>query len=144
MQNEREKMTKKANCEIKFIEKKIIVAKKFYKAASILNSPEYKELMQLRRDNPTFKMEVREITKATNKKTYRNLTYENMELFIKKSMESVRPLKERWEEYETVRGLSKSQSAPYAYVKAWFLKVYGAEFNKYRKNDEDATADNAA
>ena len=30
-------MTKKANCEIKFIEKKIIVAKKFYKAAGVLD-----------------------------------------------------------------------------------------------------------
>ena len=137
-------MKKINHCSIDPINSIIVMTSKFYKAACRLNTPEYKELMAARRDNPTFKMEVREITKATNKKTYRNLTYENMELFIKKSMESIRPLKERWEEYETVRGLSKSQSAPYAYVKAWFLKVYGAEFNKYRKNDEDATADNAA
>lgn len=75
-------MTKNTNYTIDFISASIVVTKKFYKAASILNSPEYKELMQLRHDNPGFSIVLREIKKKDGKKTYRNLTYENMKTFI--------------------------------------------------------------
>lgn len=40
--------------EVDFINGKIILTKKFYKAASILNSPEYKTMLQLRTENPGF------------------------------------------------------------------------------------------
>lgn len=131
---------KKNAYEINHLEAKITMTKKFYEAASRLNTPEYKELMAIRRDNPSYKMEVREIAKAKYKKTYRNLTCENMKLFIEKSMESTRPLDERLAEYETVKALSKSQASPYAYIKAWFLTTYGEEYNKYNKTEEDTAA----
>ena len=130
-------MKKIENYTFNQFDKTITLTKKFYEAASRLNTPEYKELMAIRRDNPSYKMEVREIAKAKNKKTYRNLTCENMKLFIEKSMESTRPLDERLAEYETVKALSKSQASPYAYIKAWFLTTYGEEYNKYNKTEED-------
>ena len=126
--------------EIDHISATIVMTKKFYEAACHLNTPEYKELLAARRDNPTYKMEVREIAKAKNKKTYRNLTCENMKLFIEKSMESTQPLEKRLAEYETVKALSKSQASPYAYIKAWFLTTYGEEYNKYNKTEENTAA----
>lgn len=75
-------MIKNANYNIDFINATIIITKKFYKAASILNTPEYKEMMQLRRENPTFSIVLREIKKKENKKSYRNLNYKNMRTFI--------------------------------------------------------------
>lgn len=72
-------MTKNTQYEIDFINSKIILTKKFAKAASILNSPEYTALIQIRRENPDFTIELREIKKKEGKKSYRNLTYEHME-----------------------------------------------------------------
>ena len=127
-------MTKTAKYEINHIDETIIITKKFYKAAGILNSPEYKELMEARRDNPTYKVVLREIKKKADKKTYRNLTYENMKAFInaKETDEVVR--KERLAQLETMKELSKVQAGPYAYVKTWFLGLYGDEF----KSEEEA------
>ena len=121
-------MKKSANYEINHIDESIIITKKFYKAASVLNSPEYKELMQARRDNPTFRIVLREIKKKVGKKSYRNLTYENMRAFItaKEQDETIR--KERLEQLDKVIALSKIQPGPYAYVKVWFLDLYGDEF----------------
>ena len=68
-------MNKTALYEIDFINSKIILTKKFYKAAGTLNSNEYRILVQLRRDNPTFTVELREIKKKEGKQAYRNLTY---------------------------------------------------------------------
>lgn len=121
-------MKKSANYEINHIDESIIITKKFYKAASVLNSPEYKELMQARRDNPTFRIVLREIKKKVGKKSYRNLTYENMRAFItaKEHDETIR--KDRLEQLDKVIALSKIQPGPYAYVKVWFLDLYGDEF----------------
>ena len=70
------------NYEVDFIESKIIVSKKFYQAAKTINTPEYKTLVQLRTENPGFAVELRTIQKKEGKKSYRNLTYENMREYI--------------------------------------------------------------
>ena len=44
-------MTKSQQYEVDFINSKIILTKKFYKAATTLNSPEYNTLLQLRTQN---------------------------------------------------------------------------------------------
>ncbi len=133
-------MKKTNHCSIDPIKATIVMSKKFYNAACRLNTPEYKELMEARRDNPDYKIEVREIAKAAKKNTYLNLTYENMEIFIRNSMESTRLLEDRLSEYKTVKELAKVQNSPYAYIKTWFLSVYGEEYNKYKKNEEEKAA----
>lgn len=40
---------------------------------------------------------------------------------------------DRIKEFEKVKELSKVQSGPYAYVKTWFLKMYGEQY----KPEED-------
>ena len=126
-------MTKNTQYEIDFINAKIILTKKFAKAASILNTPEYTNLMQMRRENPDFTIELREIKKKEGKKSYRNLTYEHMEDYIitREGKDSA-----TYKEFLNVKKLSQIQAGPYAYVKSWFLKKYKDEFEKEEETAE--------
>ena len=54
------------NYEVNFAEQKIIVTKKFAKAAGVIGSMQYKELAQIRRDFPDFTIELREIKRKEN------------------------------------------------------------------------------
>lgn len=122
-------MNKNSNYFIDQLNGTIILTKRFYKAASVLNSPEYKELMQARHDNPTFSIVLREIKRKENKNSYRNLNYANMRTFIENYEMDDDARVERLKEFEKVMALSKVQSGPYAYVKTWFLKMYGDQYN---------------
>ena len=133
-------MKKTENYTIDFATETIIVSKKFLKEAGIFGSPAYNTLKDIRRDNPSFPIVVREIKKKENKKSYRNLTIDNMKTFIQNCMEDGRPLEDRLAEFETVKALSKVQSSPYSYIKTWFLKTYGEEYNKYNNNQDDKAA----
>ena len=137
-------MTKNANYAIDFINANIIITKRFYKAASTLNSPEYKELMQLRRDNPSFSIVLREIKKKEGKKSYRNLNYANMRTFIENYETNDDVRADRIKEFEKVMELSKVQSGPYAYVKNWFLKQYREVYNPKEEAEEDNTQEETA
>lgn len=130
-------MTKTQQYEVDFINSKIVLTKKFYKAATMLNSTEYTTLMQLRCDNPGFAIELRSIKKKEGKKSYRNLTYKHMEEYIitLEGKES-----ETLKEFNNVLKLSKVQAGPYAYVKTWFLGKYGDAF----KSEEEAAETPAA
>ena len=118
-------MTKTQQYEVDFINSKIILTKKFYKAATILNTPEYTTLMQLRRDNPGFAIELREIKKKEGKKSYRNLTYEYMEDYIL-THGSAEDIRKNLAEYEELLLLSEchSRSRRYPAIKRWFLEMY--------------------
>lgn len=129
-------MKKTAAYEIDYIKGIVYGTKAFLKEASILNTPEYKTMLAIRRDNPNCSIEVREITKHPNKNSYRNLTVKNMESFIRNSIEDKRSIEDRIAEFEAVKALYKSQPSPYACTKKWFLKEYGNEYNKYRKDNE--------
>ncbi len=59
---------------INFAENTIIATKTTLKKASVPNSPEYKALMKLMKQNPTFAVVEKEIKKASSKKTYAGLT----------------------------------------------------------------------
>ena len=132
-------MKKTASYEINHITATIYVSKAFAKEASILNTPEYQTMLAVRRDNPNYKIEVRAIAKNSNKKTYRNLTVENMETFIRNSIEDKRSIEDRIAEFNRVKALSKSHSSPYAYIKKWFLRDYGKEYN-YKETEEQEPA----
>ena len=97
------------NYNINYIENTIEVTKKFVKAAGVLNSTEYNELLAIRRDYPTFPIVVREIKKKAGKKTYKNLTFEKMRKYIVdwegKESEAVK-------RFDKVVALSKVQAGP--------------------------------
>jgi len=75
-------MKKHNGYEIDFVNEQIVVSKAFLKAAGTLGTPEYKEMITLRSENPGFPFVQREITKREGKKSYRNLTYANMREYI--------------------------------------------------------------
>ena len=119
------------------IEKTITMTKKFYKAASILNTPEYVELMTILKEHPDYKMIIREIAKATDKKSYRNLNYENIAKFLSGFAKDEDEREKYLTELEVIKQMSKIQPSPYSYVKAWFFENYGEEYNKYDKKNEN-------
>ena len=137
-------MNKNSNYFIDQLNSTIILTKRFYKAASVLNSPEYKELMQARRDNPTFSVVLREIKRKENKNSYRNLNYANMRTFIENYETDDGVRADRIKEFEKVKDLSQIQSGPYAYVKTWFLKLYGDQYKPEEKADENNSEEDAA
>lgn len=129
-------MTKNTQYEIDFINSKIILTKKFAKAASTLNTPEYMTLLELRRNHPDYTFELREIRKKEGKKSYRNLTYERMEdhIITREGKDS-----EAHKEFKKIKALSQVQAGPYAYVKSWFLKKYEDEFKKEEEDKKDSS-----
>lgn len=110
------------NYTIDIMTSTITLTKTFYKkATSNINNPEYKELKTLLADYPKYEMRFRESKKKEGKKTYRNLTYGNMEKYIKASEENPVVL---LSEFQTIKAKSCIQPSPYAYVKKWFLEQY--------------------
>lgn len=102
------------------------VTKAFEKQARIFGTEEYKLWRAYREDFPAAKMVTKTIKKNPNKKSYKNLTYANMELFItEQNSELLVELKKQIK-------LSKVQSNPYRAVLAWFL----SEFPKYDEYKE--------
>lgn len=120
-------MRRSTDYEVNFLNSTITITKKFAKAASVLNSSEYNTLMQLRKDNPDFRIELREIKKKEGKKAYRNLTFEYMEeLIIQMDGKNSENLKL----FETVKVQARLQPSPYAFVKKWFLDNYKDAIDK--------------
>ena len=118
------------------------VTKAFEKQARIFGTEEYKLWKAYREDFPAAKMVTKTIKKNPNKKSYKNLTYANMELFItEQNSELLVELKKQIK-------LSKVQSNPYRAVLAWFLsefpkydeyKEFWASIEAEAKNDTTAT-----
>ena len=117
--------------------KTVTISPKFMKAAGKLGNPEYELMLQIRKENPDYRIECKQNKKATKKNSYRNLTVPNMEIFIQNSQDDTRDVKVRLEEFKSVKELAKSQASQYAYIKAWFLKKYGKEYNKYAQEECD-------
>ena len=127
----------KGNYKINPITKTLIVTAAFEKAMNDPTSPEYDLYIQLQRDIPGLK-----VSRRTHKSPakyhsksgevfrcnqYKNLTYENMERFIK-----LLPKRdELMEVYNYIRyGAGLVQTSCYAAVRRWFE----AQFPNIRKN----------
>ena len=118
---------KKINNTIRYInDNQALVTKAFEKQARIFNSPEFKLWREYKAMFPEAEMVTKNIKRNTTKRTYKNLTYANMELFItEQNSELLVELRKQIK-------LSKVQSNPYRAVLAWFL----SEFPKYDEYKE--------
>ena len=104
----------------------VLVTKEFAKNAKIFGTAEYKLWKEIRKDCEEAVMVTKTIKKNPNKKSHKNLTYANMELFItEQNSELLVELRKQIK-------LSKVQSNPYRAVLAWFL----SEFPKYDEYKE--------
>ena len=125
------------NYNIDFTTKTIELTKRFAKNAGVFNSPEYKEMISMRKDFPDFNVVIREIKRKAGKKTYKNLTIDAMRAFI---TEWEGEESEALTTFEKVVAISKVQAGPYAYVKAWFIKNYKDRLEEYTSKDEEDAA----
>ncbi len=94
------------------------ITKAFKNAASKLGSPEYKIILELRRDNPDMKIAL--VDSTAKKNAVPKLSYKQMRHFISQCCGA----EERLATYERVYSLSQVQPSPYHYMKAWFLDNY--------------------
>ena len=116
----------------------IEVSKKFATAASKYGTQEYKDLQEVRRDYPNFKVVTITRKVTTQKDSYKGLTYTYMETYIKAHDDDKNSI---MAEYEMLRGISKAaqealaEPCSYNEMKNWFLKKFTeiADFHKMRE-----------
>ena len=103
------------------------VTKDFMKKSCIFGTEEYKIMRQFRAENPDIHVTTKTIKKNPNKNSYKNLTYENIVVFIKTQDNA----SELLEAFETAKARSGIQSSPYRAVLAWFLKTF-PDYDSYK------------
>lgn len=118
----------------KFVsENEVQVTKEFAKNARIFGTPEYKLWKEIRVDCPDAKMVLKSIKKNPDKKnSTKNLTYENMAIFIRQQNDA----KVLMVEFKKQVALSKVQTNPYRCVLAWFKKNF-SDYDDYKKFFEE-------
>ncbi|WP_435321347.1 hypothetical protein [Muriventricola aceti] len=117
---------KKINNTIRYInDNQALVTKAFEKQARIFNSPEFKLWREYKAMFPEAEMVTKNIKRNTTKRTYKNLTYANMERFLKVQPNGEKLVKELNEKKEA----ASIEANPYRVVLAWFLKKY--DYDKY-------------
>ncbi len=100
---------------INFTENTIIASKTTLKKASVPNSPEYKELMRLMKQNPTFTVAEKEIKKAVGQEHYKGLT----NAFIKKFISIQSNSNELEKQHAKAAEMGK-----FPLVRQWFLDTF--------------------
>ena len=103
----------------------IVITKAFAKKASKFKSDEYNALQEVRKDYPSFRVEVK--TAPKKKDSFKGLTYAYMEKYIAKHDDAEQTI---MKEYETLRGIGEeaesamAESASYGEMKEWFLNKF--------------------
>ena len=124
---------------INFETKEIIITKAFQKAAGIVNTDEYRDLVILRKDFGDFAIKVKTIEKKENKISYNGLGVYKMKAaisYISKSEEAVKL-------FENYMKIYEGQKGKYATLKKLFLDKYKMQYNAL-KADEMAKDDGLA
>ena len=103
------------------------VTKAFAKQARIFGTPEYKLWKEYRKDFPEAQMVTKTIKKNASKRTYKNLTYANMEWFLKSQDNADQLLKE----FKVKKEAAAIQQNPYRAVLAWFLQTF-PDYDNYK------------
>ena len=116
--------------------KTIYATKSFLIKAGQFGTTEFNTLNDMLKTFPGFKVEEEKIARNASKEAYGKLTYDVMKAFIESYETDEAQRKAMLEEYETIKMVSKTQRGAYAFVKSWFLKKYGAEFNRRKKELE--------
>ena len=92
------------------------VSKSFMKKAHVYGTKEYNELRQFKLENPEIEVKVRTITKNSDKESYKNLTYDNMKVYISE-LENKDALLAEFDRQKRMAVIAKN---PYRYVLNWF------------------------
>lgn len=117
----------------------IDITKKFAEAAGKFGSKEYRELQEVRRDNPGFTINVIANKKKTTKNNFAGLTFKYMESYIEAHDDKDKTI---MAEYLKLRGKSEeameigAKSASIFEIREWFFRQFPEikEFYKKREN----------
>ena len=126
-------MTKRGY-KINPIEKTITLSRKFLEGASVMDSPEYKELKRIQKENPDYTLVEREkIKQKEDKVTYSELTYAVMESIIRDSATDDADEAQKIAAFNGIKDFYKDNKATmYGHVKSWFVNNYKKEYiDKY-------------
>lgn len=137
----------KTAINVDFLNNRIVMTRTFAKLASDVRSAEYEMLQKARHDYPTFSVEVRTIKRNSNKKTYKNLTYDYMQKYIilhgtrEEQLANMREFTEM-----KLIGECHTNAKAYATIKSWFLDKFPeiAEFGMIDLDTEKTTEESAA
>ncbi len=112
------------------------VTKAFMKNANIFGSAEYEMWEQFISKFPNAEMRTKSIKKNPDKKTNKNLTYDNM---IKYIVVVYGEDSKYLEKFEKIKAASKIQKNPYKYVLDWFEATFeGYEtHNAFKEENTD-------
>lgn len=133
------KGTRKSNpIIVDLIASTITVSKSFYKKASMYGSDEYHMLKTVLNEQPNadWKIVFKEIKNSTKRKTYKNLTLENMEKYILLKEKEGSP---KVAEFRKVIEASDIQPSPFAAIRKWFIENYSGydDFDTLGTTEED-------
>ena len=105
--------------------KEILISKTFQKAAMNPNSNEYKDLAEIQKQHPDYKIAQRAIKKSENKQVYHKLTYEYMREYIilVSSPENEIAAVEEFDDM-ILRSRCQCRANRYPVIKRWFLKKF--------------------
>lgn len=118
--------------KIDYIKNTITASKKFLKAASVYGSTEYKTMIQLRKDFPTFTFEEKQITQKKGKQSYKNLTFEKMREHIILCQDC-----NRLKQFDYLMTFYETHRNRYAKIKSWYLEQYKDEYADADTNIDD-------
>ena len=113
----------------------IEMTKTFAAAASKFGSSEYRDLLEARRDYPSFKVII--VAKKTARPKYKGLTYEYMENYIATHDNDAKSIMSQFMEKRALTDEARAAlavSASYKEIKEWFFETYPnvAKFHQTR------------
>ena len=126
MNNQNRKQNRKT-FTFDFVNKTIVGSKRSIERANKGLSPEYEELIEMLKKQPTFEVVAKVIKVNKNKRKYTNLTFNKMEDYIRLQSNS----KELLKEYNLVKAAADTMTGRYPLTKKWFL----AKFPEYKNRE---------
>ena len=119
-------VTRKIPARFNHVKKEIVLYRWFAEKAEYPGTSEYKTLIQITNDFPTYSVVVRDkINQKEGQEHYKGLTYEYMETYIKK-YEPKETREAVLKEFEDKLFISEchSKGRRYPAIKKWFLEKY--------------------
>ena len=111
------------NCKVDFINKEIIITRKFYTAAQRFGTQEFETLCQLQEKMPNFRIVLQPVRKSTSRAW--QPTYSQMGDIIRIKTHDEEAISKLYE----VIALAKVSGQGYSMVRRWFLENYGDTLN---------------
>ena len=113
--------------EFNFVAKTIEGSKSAISRANKGLAPEFKELCEMIKAQPTFTVTVKVINQKEGKEKYHDLTFERMKLYISLQTDAEKKLAE----FEAIKKVAKAKGAMYPLTKKWFINTY----KNYKESD---------